>query len=383
MAGSVYKKAGKWALKYELSRDPATGARRQRMRGGFATKKEADKELRRLLSELDQGLMVVHSGRQTVATYCDEWLTSIIPTVRPSTHHSYAKNIRLHIVPHIGAVPLQALDAGHLTTLYGKLLTEGSPGGHGALSARTTRYVHQIIKRALGDAVAWGRIVRNPADVARPPSIARARSAAPKAWSAAQLKLFLDRTRTDPEWASWLTLATTGARRGEILGLAWDDVDLDAGAIHIHHSLTELDSRITLEQPKTSGSRRRVVLDGRTVTALRRHRAHQAEQRLAIGAGWRNDWDLVFTGPDGSPVGPHDFSLRFVRRVKAAGLPHLSVHGLRHTWASIALEKGVHPKIVSERLGHASISITLQTYSHCLAGMDGGAAEQVAAAIFG
>jgi integrase len=146
------------------------------------------------------------------------------------------------------------------------------------LSPRTVRYVHCIIRKALADAVAWGRLVRNPADTAKPPTSARATAGPPKAWNADQLRAFLRATSSDPEWPIWVALATTGARRGEILGLSWEDVDLEAGAIGISHSMTYLAGKVTLDAPKTFGSRRRVVLDSRTVLVLRRQKSHQAAQ---------------------------------------------------------------------------------------------------------
>lgn len=354
------------------------------MTGGFKTRREAETARTALLASLDQG-GYVEPTKQTVGQFLDDWIEAVRPSLRPSTHASYAKNVRVHVSPRLGAVPLRSLDAGHLSTLYGQLLVDGNQTTGGGLSPRTVRYVHTIIRRALQDAVAWGRLARNPALVAKPPTAARAASGPPKAWTAQQLGVFLRATRTDPEWPVWVVLATTGARRGEILGLRWEDVDLDSGVVRVTHSLTHLAGRVTLDSPKTAGSRRRVVLDTRTMGVLRQRRVQQAADRLAAGPAWANQWGLVFTSPLGWPISPHDFSLRFVRRVRAVGLdlPVLSPHGLRHTWASVALTEGVHPKVVQERLGHASIAITLGIYSHALEGLDGGAAETVATAVWG
>jgi integrase len=330
------------------------------------------------LADLDRG-NYTEPTNQTIAEYAADWLEAIRPSLRPSTHHSYAKNLRVHVVPRIGAIPLQSLDAGHLNGLYSRLLVDGHAANGGGLSPRTVRYVHTILHKALADAVAWGRLARNLADAAKPPSMARAASPPPKAWTALQLRHFLESTTADPEWVPWLLLGTTGARRGEILGLRWEDVDLEAATISISHSLTYLAGKITLDAPKTTGSRRRVALDAKTAAILRRHKSRQAAHRLAIGPAWTNEWDLVFTDHLGRPVDPHAFSLRFTRRARALGLPNLSPHGLRHTWASVALAQGVHPKIVQERLGHSSVVITLAIYSHLVGGMDGAAAETVAA----
>jgi integrase len=237
------------------------------------------------------------------------------------------------------------------------------------------------VHRMLKDAVRWGRLARNPADAADPPRRSVERTEI-KAWDAPTLRGFLDACRSadDPHYALWVFLATTGLRRGEALGLRWREVDLDAGRARITHTLGSISWRVVAGQPKTAAGRRPIALDPITVGVLRDHRRRMLEQRLLVGAGFV-DQDFVFCEPDGSPLHPERVYQAFKRRVRRHELPYLSPHGLRHTWATIALAHGVHPRVVQERLGHAHISVTLQTYSHVQPTMHDDAAALVASLI--
>ncbi|CAN5195878.1 hypothetical protein BH20ACT5_BH20ACT5_21630 [soil metagenome] len=245
------------------------------------------------------------------------------------------------------------------------------------------RYVHTIAHRLFKDAVRWGRLARNPADAADPPRGTSSGSPDMVTWSAPELARFLDGARTtDRHWPAYLLLATTGMRRGEALGLRWADLDLTASRAAIRQTVVTVNHEVQLGTPKTAKGRRTVTLDAVTVAALREHRKVQAAERLLVGAGWR-DHDLVFCKVDGTPLHPERFSREFTRRLTRLGLPPIRLHDLRHGWATMALAAGVHPKVVQERLGHASISITLDTYSHVSPALHGEAAETVAALVFG
>ncbi|HUP73005.1 MAG TPA: site-specific integrase [Acidimicrobiales bacterium] len=283
------------------------------------------------------------------------------------------------MIPRIGDTLLQAVDAGTLNRLYSELLSDGNQSQPGGLATRTVAYVHTIVHRALKDAVKWGRLARNPADSSDPPR-ASASSVAPMAtWRADVLRDFLARTAGcgDRYYSLWVLLATTGMRRGEALGLRWSDVDLDAATAAVVQTVIVVAHRVELGAPKTGRGTRVVDLDAGTIAALRAHRLHQLEERILIGAGWR-DHDLVFCKVDGDPLHPERVSREFLRRIERWKLPPLTLHGLRHTWATLALKAGVHPKVVQERLGHATIGITLGVYSHVTAGMQREAAEAVA-----
>jgi integrase len=324
----------------------------------------------------------VRRSRQTVAEFSTEWLAAIEPTVRPATHYSYSRNVRLHVLPYIGTAPLMAVDAGTLNGLYASLLAGGRRDQvAGGLSPRSVRYVHTIVHRMLKDAVRWGRLARNAADAADPPR-AVSTHAQMATWTADETGRFLAGVRDDRLCAAFLLLATTGARRGEVLGLRWVDLDLDAARGAIRQTVIAVHHKVQLGEPKTAKGRRTIDLDAVTVTALREHRKRQAAERLLMGAGW-TDHGLVFCRVDGGPLHPERFTRTFTTRVRQLGLPPIRLHDLRHGWATLALASGVHPKVVQERLGHANIGITLDIYSHVTEGLHTDAAERVAAAIFG
>jgi integrase len=317
-----------------------------------------------------------------LSEYAEEWLAAIKPTVRPATHYSYKRNLRLHVLPYLGSIALTVVDPGMLNCLYAQLLVEGRKDQiAGGLSPRSVRYIHTIVHRAFKDAVRWGRLIRNPADAANPPLVT---SWSPDmvTWTPEQLAVFLNGVRNDRIVAAYVLIATTGMRRGEALGLRWGDVDLEAGRAAIRQTLITVNHVPTLGTPKTSKGRRTVSLDGITVTALREHRTRQLEERLKLGSGWV-DHGFVFCRVDGTMLHPERVSESFEYRSRQLGLPKIRLHDLRHGWATMALAAGVHPKVVQERLGHANISITLDTYSHVTAGLHDDAAERVAGLVFG
>jgi integrase len=253
-------------------------------------------------------------------------------------------------------------------------------------------YLHVILSKALSDAVAEGRLPRNVAQ------LNTVRERLPKStshdmttWTAAQLTSFLEGLRGDRLEVPILLGATTGMRRGEVLGLRWSDLDLDGGRLAVRQTLSAPRNPDTGQhvpvfgEPKTrrgKRSKRSVLLPAQTVAALRAHRKAQAAERLAAGPDYR-DHGLVFAEPDGSPIHPDRFRKRFEHRVERSGLPPLRFHDLRHTYATLALQAGIHAKVVSEILGHANIGITLDTYSHAIPSLQESAAETIAALVFG
>ncbi len=228
MRGSVVRRGSKWAVVIELKRDPITGKRRQRWHSGYRTRKEAERARTDLLGKVDVGTYV-ENNRQTVSQFFEDWLTAIEPTVRPSTFHSYQRNLGLHATPYIGGLPLVKVDAGSLNTLYGRLLSDGHGTRPGGLSARTVRYIHTILHRAFKDGVRWGRLARNPADAADPPRASASPAPEMTTWSADDLRRFLDGVKGSRHYPAFLMLATSGMRRGEALGLRWSDVNLEEG----------------------------------------------------------------------------------------------------------------------------------------------------------
>jgi integrase len=268
-----------------------------------------------------------------------------------------------------------------LNGLYAALLADGNRSHDDrGLSPRTVRCVHTIIHRALKDAVKWGRLVRNPADAADPPRKSATSRPEMTTWSAAEVRAFLDHVAEHRLFAAFVLLATTGMRRGEALGLRWCDIDLDAARLSVVQTVVAVNHEVQIGSPKTAKGRRTVALDPGTVAALREHRKRQLEERLLMGAGF-TDRGLIFTMPDGGPLHPERFSRTFDREIGKTALPRIRLHDLRHTWATLALGAGVHPKVVQERLGHAGVSITLDVYSHVSDGLHADAAALVASLV--
>jgi integrase len=365
-AGSVkLDQNGTWYFVVDL---PRRGGKRQQTRQrGFATKREAQQALTAKLAEIDSGTFVRQSTLSFGAYLERRWLPTLTYQLRPTTVAGY-RTMAAHLVEHLGDLALGDVDAAHLTALYGVLLERG-------LSRRTVRYVHTTARRALGDAKRWKLVARNVAEDAEPP---RKDDPRPKAWTPDQVRVFLDASASD-RWAPLFRLAvTTGLRRGEIVGLRWPDVDLDARAITVQRTVVVVAGRAVESTPKTARSRRRINLDSGTVDALRAWKSAQATERLLMGAHWQGG-DRVFTWGDGSVLHPDVVSKTFARLVKRSGLPHLSFHGLRHSWATSALVAGVPVKTVADRLGHSSAQVTLDVYTASVPGLDEDAANTVAA----
>jgi integrase len=318
-------------------------------------------------------------GRHTVGEYLDGWLTAVRPSLRDSTATSYDHTLRKWVIPRIGGLRLGTLTPARLSTLYGELLKSGRLKGSGGLSPRSVAYTHRVLTHALKDAVSWGLLARNPAAHVDPPRVARPEM---QVWSQEEVQRFLQAVADDRLYALWTVLLATGLRRGEALGLRWDDVDLERRRLSIQRAVTVVDYEIQISEPKTARGRRSVSIDPTTAAVLAAHRKRQLKERMAWGPAWQ-DSGYVFTTEDGRVLHPQRVTLIFKRLGQQAGLPSIRLHDLRHTAATLALTAGIHPKVVSERLGHATIGITLDTYSHVGETLQDEAATRVAGLIFG
>jgi integrase len=378
MRGSVLKRGPTWSYVMYLGRDDQTGKKQQKWVGGFRTKKLAENALTEALERLRTGTWT-DPGRQTVGEYLQGWLTSVTPSLRPTTAASYRWVIETWVEPRIGKVRLGALTPARLSALYGDLLANGrTRGDGGGLAPRSVAYTHRILTHALKDAAAWGLLARNPAAVVDPP---RASGPEMKVWSAPQVKKFLAYVSDDRLYAMWAILLTTGLRRGEVVGLRWEDVDLRRGTLAIAQTRVSVGYAVETSAPKTARGRRSVSIDPITIRALKAWKTRQDDERRTFGELW-HDSGAVFTVEDGSAIHPETVSAWFKRLTAAAGLPEIRLHDARHTAATLALAAGIHPKVVSERLGHASISITMDTYSHVVEGMQEEAAKKMASLVY-
>ena len=379
----------KWLIVYGVT-DPETGKRTQKLRRGFPNEKAAGKELRKLLVDVDKGTYVEPSKTLLRDYLLQEWLPSL--QVEPSTAASYAKNCRLHVIPYLGAIPLASLTGTRLSALYRELETSGRKDGKpGGLSYRTVRYVATILHRALKDATEEGRLAANPADRSKPPKAKQAAPPEMKTWDADQLRAFMAwcAKEDDGLQTAWKLLAMTGMRRGEALALRWGDIDLDGATLAVRRSVgvvkTFGNGQEIITGPPKSGKARVIDLDAQTITMLRAHRLARAGISLTLA---RED-GLVLGRVDGTVWHPERFSREWINRMaRMAAMdeppaPGIRLHDLRHTHATLLLRAGIHPKIVSERLGHAKVAITMDVYSHAVPTLQREAAGKLAELVYG
>jgi integrase len=374
--GSVFKRSGGWAFKVDTGFHPESGKRRQKVKQGFRTKREAENALAEAQKTVIDGTVVANSNMR-LDEFLDEWLVGQEARLRPSSHHSYVMAGK-RLKRHLGKYKLQALTPLQIEKFYAELLDHGKRNGKG-LSPKTVKNTHVVLRKALADAERLGLVHRNAAAAARGPSVTRPEVTT---WSSDQLKAFSAVAQESRMRNAFTILASTGMRRGEALGLRWVDVDFDSLQLAIVQTVSTVDSKVVVGQPKTSGSRRTVYVHDATIKALRQQRQLQAEERLAAGSAWDTDNDLVFRNLTGGPVNPDWFSRHFDKLVEKADVPRIRLHDLRHTNATLSLKAGVHPKVVSERLGHSSIAITLDLYSHVTPGISREAAATVESMMF-
>jgi integrase len=353
-----------------------TEERRRAIKGGYTTRKECQAALSKVLVAVEARTFTLPTRITVKAFLLSEWLPAVKGTLRPTTYASYTMLAREHIIPRLGSLQLQKLTPGSINALYAHLSEYGRVHGGGPLSASSVRRVHAVLHRACHDAVRWGRLTVNPVDAADPPKQSSEHSERP-VWNAEQLAGFLGSVADDRLFALWRLLAMTGLRRGEALGLQWPDVDMETGAISIRRAWIPVNGVPQMSEPKTKRGRRTIALDPVTLAALKAHAARQADEQT----GWEEAWvetGFVFTRGDGQPLHPWHVSRAFKGHLKAAALPQIPLHGLRHSYASLALSSGVNPRIVSGRLGHSTVAPTLDVYSHVLPQQDRDAAEKIA-----
>jgi integrase len=353
--GSISRrKNGGWMAQYAVY--TAEGRKRKTLYG--KTRQEVATKLARALSDREGGL-IFDTGNLKLGDYLDHWLSdSVRDTVRQRTYERYEQMVRVHIKPTLGCVKLRALNAAQVRSLYREKLDAG-------LATRTVQYVHTTLNKALKDALADGLIPRNAASTVKPPKLTKKEI---RPLSPEQASAFLDAARGDRFEALYVVAVTAGLREGELLGLQWDDVELESGTLSVRRTLSEARSGRFFEPPK-NGKGRSIKLTPRALDSLKGHKALQDEERLLSGTLW-HDNDLVFPSRKGTPMNAKNLTARSYKPLlRSVGLPDIRLHDLRHTCATLLLSKGVHPKLVQELLGHATISITLDTYSHVLPGM--------------
>lgn len=370
MRGSTPEKRGKgWTIIVDLPRHPVTG-RRRRKRITAATKPEAERQAALLLASIaNGGFAEADAERLTVEQYLTRWLDTNAQTVRATTQRRYADLMRLHVIPYIGQLRLAKLAPLDVQRLYADRLTAGG------LSSTTVIQLHNILHKALKQAVKWGLLTRNVTDAVTPP---RRRTPDYTTWSQQQAAAFLALADQHEFAALWRLALLTGMRRGEVLGLTWEAVDLTKGVLAVKRTVIRAadGGKWSFGEPKTRAGRRSIALPRSVVEALQKHRIRQLEARLKVGSLYQ-DYNLVFAAADGTALHPNTLALHFNRLIAAAGVPRIRFHDLRHTSATLMLANGEHPKIVQERLGHSDVSMTLNRYSHVTMQMQKDAADRL------
>jgi integrase len=376
MKGHIRQRsAGSWELRYDFGTDPATGRRRVATSTVRGDRKAAEKELRRLLHTIDNGEHV-DPTRMSVRQWLEQWLDTVRAEVAPKTHERYGEIVHNFLIPALGNLPLSKLVPTHIQEAYNGWATGGRRDGKaGGLSPQTRRHIHRILRTALSRAVEQQVIARNPADAfkKRLPKVERRTLATLNAEQSARLLEAIAHSRV--YWPVLLALST-GMRRGEVLAVRWKNVDLERGRLRVMESLEQTKTGIRFKPPK-SGRHRVITLPAYAIEDLRRLKRQQAEELLAIGIRQTGE-TLACARADGKPHQPLSLTYEFARFMgRMKDLPRVRFHDLRHSHATQLLASGVHPKIASERLGHASVGITLDLYSHVTDTMQSDAARKL------
>jgi integrase len=366
---------GAWELKYDVGRDPKTGRRITKYKTVRGRKSEAQAELRRLLGAVDVG-QHVDPGKLTVGQWLTQWIEEAQHTVSRKTHERYAEIVGKHLVPALGAHQLAKLAPVHIQGFYSDALTSGRLDGKGGLSPQTVVHFDRVLSLALKRARALRLIAVNPAEDVKRPKVEDREMQTLTDEQAGKLLVAASTTRI---YVPIVLALATGLRRGELLALRWQDVDLTTGKLQVVRSLEQTNDGLRFKAPKTKRGRRPIALPASVLDLLRDHKTKQAEERLLLGLG---KGELVFTRLDGEPIHPDTFTSSVARVAKRAGVSHIMpVHGLRHTHITNLLRVNVHPKVASERAGHSSVGFTLDRYSHVIPSLQEDAAARIDAAL--
>lgn len=371
--GSIRNRGAKWQARYSFV--DGTGTRRERTKN-FGSKSEARVWLNARLAEAASGL-VADSGGVTLGAFLHDWLDSVgVVRLEAATQSWYRSAVERHIVPSLGNVRLDRLTPVMIERFLGEKTDSGRLDGSGGLGTRSVRRLYVTLHKALNTAVRQGLITRNPADMADKPRQSL-RDATLDVWTPDELASFLLAVSDERLSSIWRLAAMTGMRRSELCGLQWSDVDLEGRSLHVRRAVVVVDG-VTIEKaPKTKASGRSIDLDQTTADSLREWRRSQLEERMRAGAAWESgDW--VVTDEIGVPIRPDRLSKTFRRTVENSGLRRIPFRQLRHSHATALLRSGAHPKVVQERLGHSSVSVTLDTYSAVLPNMQMQAIEDLA-----
>lgn len=369
--GSIFKrKDGSWCGMVTISRDPTTGKPKRVTKYG-KTRQEVAEKIAKIQSELLYGTYI-EPTKITVLQWLETWLKDYKKSnLRPTTYTNYEYLIRIHIGPSIGGILLKDLRSETLQRLYNEKYNQGNIKHHTKLSYSSVRLIHVVIHQALQQAVNNNLILRN---VSESTSLPKRTKKEMRVLTLEEQKKLISHLGDDTFSMAFLTDLATGMRLGELLGLQWKDIDLKEGVIRVSRSLSRVKSfdennkgktDILIQEPKTKSGKRSIPIPESVISILKLYKTRQKKERLQMGALYENN-DFVFSNEYGKNIDPRYFTKRFSKLIKECGLEHTNFHALRHTFATRLLETNEHPKVVQELLGHASITMTLDTYSHVM-----------------
>ena len=376
MKGYLRKRCrASWEITIDTGREPATGKRRRHYESVKGTKKEAQLRLAELMVTIEQGTYIKQRRYMTLETWLRQWLDGhALSNLAAKTIDSYKHELGKYVIPSLGSVRLSELRPHHIQRYITKALTNGRRLRAGGLSHRTVQYHYRILSKSMDDAIKMGLIMFNPCKGISPPRPSRINI---PALGPDELNKLISAIKESSFYLYYYTLLLTGLRRSELLALKWNEVALDQATIYVSHSLDRLnDGSIVIKEPKSACGRRPVDLPISLVKLLRKHKANQEIERLMLSGKPGGD-DFVFSNADGTPLNPQTVTHAFAKTIKRAGMSSIRLHDLRHIHATMLLKAGVHPKVVQERLGHSSITTTLDIYSHTVPGLQKAAAQHL------
>ncbi|MDO9333180.1 MAG: tyrosine-type recombinase/integrase [Dehalococcoidales bacterium] len=360
--GSIVERGNSYRVRISYQEN----GKRQMVTKTAPSRRQAEKLKTELLAEVDKGTFIKPS-KLTVQAHLEQWLDGYVrSTVSPRTHELYNYIAHKHLIPALGAIPLSQLRPQHIQTLYADKLQQG-------LSPRTVQLLHVTLHLALANALRTGILARNPLDGVDPPKVERHEM---KTMTEDDISRFLNEARKGEYYSLFFCLLFTGMRRGEALSLRWNDVDLLGCQLSINRTMQFLNNKVTFKTPKTASSRRQIALSPSTCVMLRLHREVQDNVRQSIGLPPVSDSDLIFCQYDGKPLLPNSVTHVWIKTVRRCGLDGIRLHDARHSHASLMLKNGTNPKVIQERLGHASFSTTMNLYAHLSPGMQKEAANR-------
>lgn len=330
------------------------------------TRKEVQDKLTAVLNKVQQGI-AISNEREALGQFLNAWLRDVVkPNVRPKTHRTYSDHVKLHIEPALGSRPMAKLTPQSVQSFLNDKLQSG-------LSGQSVHHLLATLRAALNIATKWGLIPRNVAALVEPPRIQKTDI---QPFTPDEAQSFLAAIRGDRHEALYLVALASGLRQGEILGLRWEDIDLDNSTLTVRFALQRVNKKLRLVEPKTPKSRRVIKLPQVTITALQAHKMNQEQERLLADKQWK-ETGLVFTTRVGTAVDARRLLTKFWKVLTDAKLRHIRFHDLRHSCATLLLAQGVHPRIVMDLLGHSQIGLTMNTYSHVIPAMQSEVADRM------